>query len=168
MFWKLFPAANYAYKIVGVLCKAGFIIPRHKVDESSDLPVEEVHNEDTNYEVTIKRFPIPLPCPMMCVSEGSAGSLNKDTKPHVLLKVRSINPTKYDEDKVFWLWQDPFFVLINVGELIHTLRKRWEAKNTAPFSLGSFITEKKHCLLLWQAFKIYKSILDVPAPHDPI
>ncbi|KAK1235637.1 hypothetical protein PQX77_001122 [Marasmius sp. AFHP31] len=51
----LFPPANYPYKPVGVLCKPGFAIPRHLMDgdPSNEIP-EEVHNQNTDFEVQIK------------------------------------------------------------------------------------------------------------------
>ena len=54
---KLFPPANYPYRVVGVLCNSRFRIPRHHTthDPSIDVP-EELRNKDTPFEVRVKPF----------------------------------------------------------------------------------------------------------------
>ncbi|KAL0070066.1 hypothetical protein AAF712_002963 [Marasmius tenuissimus] len=167
---KIFPPANYSYKAVGVLCQSGFLIPRHEVDDDAqdfDMPVEDVHNEGTDYEIKIKRFPLPLRRRVKPQDPS-----NPDQTPvfipkvaRVLRKFRAIDPTVYDEEEVFWLWQDPFFVLMNAGEFIRALRDRWTTDNPhEEFLLDSYIASEEHRKLLERALTLYEAILGAPAP----
>ncbi|KAL0070072.1 hypothetical protein AAF712_002969 [Marasmius tenuissimus] len=167
----LFPPANYPYRPVGVLCKSGFAIPRHIMDgDPSDEIPEEVHNQDTEFEVQIKRFPVPLwrTCPNPPKTTPANDSEDtEDEKVRLLPDFRSIDPTKYREEEVFWLWQDPFFVAMNAGEFIHTLRTRWNVKHPGPkeaFRLATFVEDEQHRKLLQMAFDIYEKIRTAPAP----
>ncbi|KAK1222385.1 hypothetical protein PQX77_014781 [Marasmius sp. AFHP31] len=176
---ELFPNANYPYKIVGVLCQDDFLIPRHEVNRNQDfkMPAEEVHNEGTRYQIDIKRFPIPLRRTQESRSQDllkpgrSDGFQTQDRHPpktaRVLRQFRVVDPNHYDEDEVFWLWQDPFFVLMNAGEFVRALRKRWENQHPDDeFALDSFMREKKHAVLLQRAYLLYEKIRTAPPPSD--
>ncbi|KAJ8078155.1 hypothetical protein PM082_000361 [Marasmius tenuissimus] len=164
---KLFPPANYAFLIVGILCHSNFRIPRHVVDDQNsdlELPAEEVHNENTKYEINIKRFPVPLRR-----TQTSQTRAHDPKTARVLPDFRSVNPTTYDKDEVFWLWQDPFFVLINAGEFVHALRKRWESQHSGDhdvFSLDPLVHNKRHSILLQRAFDLYEMIKKAPPPPN--
>ncbi|KAJ8095540.1 hypothetical protein PM082_023067 [Marasmius tenuissimus] len=171
---KLFTPANYPFALVAVLCHSGFLIPRHNVDDDDqeyEMPVEEVHNEGTEYEVSIKRFPIPL-C-RITQPDQADDSLDPRAQTHhqktarVLPSFRALNPTKYDENEVFWLWSDPFFVLMNAGEFVSTLRNRWESKHPhTKFVLASWIETDQHAELLQRALDLYEAILGAPSPEE--
>ncbi|KAL0070049.1 hypothetical protein AAF712_002946 [Marasmius tenuissimus] len=170
---QLFPNANYPYIIAGVLCQSGFLIPRHEVNDSQqdfEMPVEEIHNEGTEYEISIKRFPVPLRRTQAdpTTSNRSGSSKPQDHHPkiaRVLPAFRAVNPTIYDEDEVFWLWQDPFFVLINAGEFIHALRERWNNNNRdKEFKVDDFSHNNTHAALLRRALTLYEAIVGAPAP----
>ncbi|KAK1235643.1 hypothetical protein PQX77_001128 [Marasmius sp. AFHP31] len=167
---QIFPPANYPYKAVGVLCQSGFLIPRHEVDDDAqdfDMPVEDVHNEGTDYEIKIKRFPLPLRRRVK-LPDPSNPDQTVEFVPkvaRVLRKFRAIDPTVYDEGEVFWSWQDPFFVLMNAGEFVRALRDRWATNNPdEEFLLDSYIASEEHRKLLEKALALYETILGAPAP----
>ncbi|KAG7086058.1 hypothetical protein E1B28_003578 [Marasmius oreades] len=182
---QLFLPANYPYRIVGVLCPEDFIIPQYEVDQDVEIPAEEVHNEGSDFQITIRRFPIPLPRPVsdppflvgltngdFCLykakSQPGTGIHQAPTwrsQAGVLPQFRSISPKMYNEDEVFWLWQDQFFVVVNVGEFLHTLSIAWKRGNTgAEFMLIEYVKDERHRTSLLKALQLYRTILHAPAP----
>ncbi|KAJ8078253.1 hypothetical protein PM082_000459 [Marasmius tenuissimus] len=174
-----FPPANWPYRVVGVLCAENYRISRLRVDDDFKEPEPQVLDDETSpcrFKVRIKPFDTPLRA-VSCLQESSSKRSpaetfkyqNKHQKVHTNPDDdRKINPLNYDPREVFWLSQDPFFVLFNVGEFLAALSKRFEAKfRGEEFSIGAFVRDPDHVHLLTQALDLYNWIVSDETPAAP-
>ncbi|KAJ8078105.1 hypothetical protein PM082_000311 [Marasmius tenuissimus] len=169
-------ATNYPYKVVGVLCADDFRISRHLIQGDVAEPDTQTLDDEGPYkfQVQIKPFETPLKRLEEEPQKSSPAETFKHQKRYQKVTIdpdvppRIINPVKYVETEIFWLSQDPFFVLINVGEFLSTLRTRFlDRYPKESFSIHKFVSDEDHAELLEQALRIYDRISSKNAPKAP-
>ncbi|KAK1223864.1 hypothetical protein PQX77_013260 [Marasmius sp. AFHP31] len=179
---KHFPPGNFPYKLIGVLCGPDFYIHRQEYEAGEDFTNPEVKTIEP-FGVGVMPFDLPLRAPAQ--KEGvekrekdlSKSEIAETFKHHhrhqkdLTLRpgVMTIIPTTCDPDLEFWLSADPFFVVINTGEFLDTLRRRF-VKMAPPgteFDLGDFIEDESHANLLRKALHIFDKYI-TGAPEAPL
>ncbi|KAJ8078250.1 hypothetical protein PM082_000456 [Marasmius tenuissimus] len=171
-----FPPANWPYRVVGILCTEDYRISRLHVEDGFKEPETQVLDDETSscrFKVRIKPFDMPLKPVHESASKRAPAETFKHQKKHQKVRInpdhdRKINPLNYDTNEIFWLSQDPFFVLFNVGEFLATLAARFQAKfPDEEFSIGAFVRDPDHDDLLTQALDLYRWIVSDETPAAP-
>ncbi|KAK1220552.1 hypothetical protein PQX77_016692 [Marasmius sp. AFHP31] len=179
---KHFPPGNFPYKLIGILCGPDFYIHRQEYEAGEDFKSPEAKTIGP-FGVQVMPFDLPLRAPTQKegvekrVKDLSISEIAETFKHHhrhqkdLTLRpgVKTIIPTTCDPDLEFWLSADPFFVVINTGEFLDTLRRRF-AKMTPPgteFDPSDFIEDKSHANLLRKALHIFDEYI-AGAPEAPL